>query len=164
MAKIRFGKKDTLFEIPTIDRLPKTPSNECLFILGTDLTNTKYKMCFGVGKVYGVEHGKDLDVVKLNFGAKFHRIIYVKDNRARRQIYTLKKGQYASFLGKIRMVKDNDTFKTIMFASGFQAWYVPKMLDIKNYDLDSIDEMEKENETSMLTFLDDIIKGDNDED
>ena len=63
--------------------------------------------------------------------------------------------------GYMRIERDKDTneYRTIMLAYGFNAWYVPKSLDIKNeeYDLDTIEELTKDNETSVLNFLDEIM-------
>ena len=140
-------------------------SGETLMTFGKWFKQTRYTTFVGIGKVTKVRKGDKLDIVNINFGRIYARELLVYDNHARRQIYTLKRGQYTWVIGYMRKELDKETkeYKTIMLAYGFQAWYVPKTLDIKNeeYDLDSIEELTKDNETSMLTFLDEITGGNN---
>ena len=163
--KIMFGKKKgVLFEVPDISNIVKSSKNESLFFLDKDIEDKNYALCIGVGRVTFVEKGEKLDIVGINFGRKYSRRILVYKNHARRQIFTLKRGQLAWFYGIARTYYEDEKIKLALIAKGFQAWYVPKMLDIKSYDLETVDELEKENENSMLTFLDDLLKGDDDED
>ena len=108
-----------------------------------------------------VQHGEILDKVEMNFG--YHkREILVYDNHARRQIYTLKRGHLAWFYGISKTILVEGKSKKIFTARGFQAWYVPKMLDIKHYDLDTITDLEKDQEESaqtLVNFIDDLLKG-----
>lgn len=133
--------------IPNAKHIMKTLRGESIFVFGCD--KDKFYTCAGIGTVVKVEHGQELDMVTMYFG-RVSRSIVVKNNHARRQIYTLKKGQLAWFFGMYKYYEGGK--KIYFYAKGFQAWYVPKALDIKNYDLDSIDEMQ--NETSLLNFLD----------
>ena len=158
MAKVRFGRKNKVeFNIPEISNFLTYLKNETIFVFGSPEDKTDRKQCIGLGRVCKVEKGDELDLVYMNFGRRFNRKILVKHNHARRQIYTLKKGELAWFKGEFKVYNDEKGPYTIFFAYGFQAWFVPKAMDIKHYDLDTIEELEKENETSMINFLDEII-------
>ena len=161
--------KDRYYNVPTIGEIARTPKDECLILLGryAKLKEKNYHLCLGVGTVISVKKGEELDVVTMCFGKKLFRKIIVYDNQARRQTYLLKKGQLATFTGITKVIIENEKPKRIMLARGFQPWYVPKALDIKHYDLDSLDELEKDQEEanrSLLEFLDDITdEGEEDE-
>lgn len=136
-------------------------SGETLMTYGKWFKSNRFTTYMGLGVVTKVQKGDKLDIVKMNFGRRYAREILVYHNHARRQIYTLKRGQFAMVFGYMRIERDKETneYHTIMLAYGFNAWYVPKTLDIKNeeYDLDTIEELTKDNETSMLNFLDEIM-------
>lgn len=163
--KIKLGKygKGKTFTVPSIADLPRITKNESLLFFGKDekLKDKKYHLVLGIGRVVSVEHGENLDLVRMNFG--YHkREILVYDNHARRQIYTLKRGHLAWFYGISKTILVDGKSKKIFLARGFQAWYVPKMLDIKHYDLDTMTQMEKENEQTnqtLVNFIDDLLKG-----
>lgn len=160
-GKVR-GKK-TNFVIPDISGLMHCTLHETLFVFGCVEGNKDYRQCIGLGRVGKVLKGDDLDIVYMNFGRRYGRQIIVKHNHARRQIYTLKKGNLAWFYGYYKVYKKKDGIReTVFFAKGFQGWYVPKALDIKNYDLDSIEQIEKENEIDMTNFIDELLE-ENDE-
>lgn len=133
--------------IPSARNLMKTLSGDSIFVFGCD--KDKFYTCVGIGTVVKIQKGDELDIVYMFFGKKTRQIV-VKHNHARRQIYSLKRGQLAWFYGTYK----NYGNKVHLYAKGFQAWYVPKAIDIKNYDLDSIEEMEKTQETDMINFLD----------
>ena len=135
--------------IPNAKNLLKSLKGESIFVFGCD--KDKYYSCLGVGTVINIQKGNEIDVVTMWFG-KVSRTIVVKLNHARRQIYSLKKGQLAWFFGTYKYYSGGK--KIYFYAKGFQAWYVPKAIDIKHYDLDSIEEMEKEKEIDMINFLD----------
>ena len=136
--------------IPNAKHILKSIKNESLFVYGYDNEKQRYN-CFGIGTVWKVEKGERVDLVYMNFG-KITRPILVTHNHARRQIYSLKRGQLAWFYGFYKYAEGHK--KLYLYAKGLQAWYVPKALDIKNYDLESIDEMETKEETDLINFLD----------
>lgn len=146
--------------------LVKHTREETIMTFGPWFKNSSYIVIVGLGRVCKVEKGDKLDVVRMNFGRRYARPLLVYDNHARRQIYTLKRGQLAWVFGYMKVTQDTETktVETTILAYGFQGWYVPKMLDIKNenYDLETIERLKEENETSMLTFLEDIL-GDKDD-
>ena len=152
--KIRFGKQNPFFDIPDAKNLVKCIGGESIFFFGKT-KDDKGLISVGVGTVVKIEKGNEMDMVMMNFGFVARRII-VKHNHARRQIYTLKKGQLAWFYG---FAKYYDK-KLCLFAKGFQGWYVPKALDIKNYDDDQLVELEQEQEQDLVNFLDQFIEGD----
>lgn len=155
---IRFGRKESSFPIPDVSHIAKVSKDESIVIFGEWWRNKAYRVCVGVGKVMRVAKGERMDLVVMCFGARYSQKIFVTDNHARRQIYTLKKGQYAWFYGARRIfIDENKKPKTTFIAFGFQAWYVPKMVDIKHYDTDNLEDLEQERDLS--NFLDEITKG-----
>lgn len=174
MAKIRFSNKHgEEYNIPSLSNLLKCSKHEALVIfdspevLNEKQKTTPAKLCVGVGTVVKVQKGEKLDIVMMNFGRRYARKILVFHNHARRQVYTLKRGSVATFYGLIRIYRDSETteWRVAMYAFGFQCWFLPKVMDIKTYDTDMLEELTKENETSMLNFLDEIMElGDNKDD
>lgn len=131
---------------------------EAFIFLGED--NNNYVTFLGVGTVCRVEKGEKVDRVLMHFGLNL-RPLYVVNNHARRQIFSLKKGQLATVIGTYKVFTLPSGKKTTrLFANGFQAWYVPKMLDIKNYDTNELEKLEQEQENDLTNFLDEIAKGD----
>lgn len=137
----------------------KTFRGESLMYLGSMPKYPKHHWCLGVGTVYRVKKGENVDLVYINFG-KYTREILVINNHARRQIYTLKRGQLATYYGFYRMYK-NKKGKVFskFYAQGFNAWYVPKTMDIKRYDTTDLEHLENEQETDLSSFIDEIMKG-----
>ena len=161
MAKrVIFGDKYPKgYVIPDLEDMVHCSKNESLLILGKSTDDPNKRWCIGVGRVSFINHGEKMDIVGMNFGRSYSRQIVVVHNQARRQVYSLKKTQLAWFYGFIKVYNLDGEIKTQFFARGFQPWYVPKALDIKNFNFDSVDALEKENETSMLNFIDDLLKG-----
>ena len=159
--KIFFGVKNPkAYSVPDFSNLVRTTKNESIFLFGASVDNQDKTLCAGIGRVVYVNHGEKMDIVGINFGRKYARQIIAVDNHARRQIYGLKKTQLCWFYGYYKVYNDGkNPPKSYFFAKGFLPWYVPKMLDIKNYDLDSITQLEQEQETTMINFLDDLLKG-----
>ena len=157
MSKVKL--KGRTFSVPNITRLVHYSQYETLFFLGPPKATKKYTICLGVGIVKVIQKGKDFDMVGMDFGRGFAREIYVKNNHARRQIATLKKGQYAWFYGTLRSYQDDGQWNTSLFAKAFQGWYVPKVMDIINIDPNEVEELTEENE-SKIDFIDKLISGD----
>lgn len=160
MAKIRFSKKNAEFNVPEINGLIKQTKDETLMLFGNWWKNPRYSVCVGLGRVTKVVKGEGVDLVSMCFGRRYPRRILVTDNHARRQIYTLKRGQLAWFYGLMGILPNEEgKVKVVFYAYGFQAWFVPKALDIKTYNTDDLERIEKEQEIDMLHFLDDVLKG-----
>lgn len=156
MARLKIRGKE--FNLIDVAKITHCSRYEALLFLGQPRESNDKNYCIGVGTVYLIQKGEEFDLVKMNFGSGL-REIFVKLNHARRQIYTLKRGQLAWFFGYIKFYKDmNGKSKSTLFAKGFQGWYVPKQMDIKQLDPNEIDKLEEENE-SKLNFLDELLKG-----
>lgn len=118
----------------------------------------------GIGLVKRISRGEEFDVVYAVFGIHSNktRPIVVIENRARRQILTLKCGQYAIFYGacvkrKKRATYTNkqgksstvDTYYWELYAYMMQGFYVPKMFDIRKHAKDVLKGEEEEETTPM---------------
>ena len=157
MGKIKI--RNHSFITPSILRLTHFFAHETLLLFGSPMEDMTKTICVGIGLVKVIQKGEDFDLVGMDFGRGFSREIYVKNNHARRQIYTLKKGQYAWFYGTMQYYKDeNNKSKVSFFAKAFQGWYVPKNMDIIKIDPNEIDKLEEENE-SKINFIDELLKG-----
>ena len=154
--KIRHHK----FVISDLVRIAHCSIHETLLFLGTPKEQNDMTICLGVGVVRTIQKGDEFDLVGIDFGRGKPREIFVKSNHARRQIYTLKKGQYAWFYGEYKCYNDNGKTKSCMYAKAFQGWYVPKNMDIIKLDPNEIDKLTQENE-SKINFIDEILKGEN---
>lgn len=131
-------------------------NGETLFFCGT--TDKGAIMVMGIGTVCNVQKGEQLDQVIMHFGKKTRPLIVI-NNHARRQIFELKRGQYAWFVGFMTSKEGkNGKRKMFIYANGFLPWYVPKMLDIKKYDTSELEKLEEDNDTDLTNFLDDILK------
>lgn len=161
MGKVKLGdKKKEEYVIPDIRNIVRCFRSETLFIFGINAENTKYRWCLGVGRVSKIKQGENFDLLYLNFGRKYAREIIVQYNHARRQLLTLKKGQLATFYGKFKIyVNEDGEMRTVFYAIGLQAWYVPKAMDIKQMDLEVFEKVKLEEETSMLNLIDELIQG-----
>ena len=157
IKKIRNHK----FAIPEVVRLTHYSIHETIWFLGTPLEDNDFTVCVGIGLVKTIKKGDDFDLVGMDFGRGYTREIYVKNNHARRQIYTLKKGQYAWFYGLMKCYKLNGHSKSCLYAKAFQGWYVPKNMDIIKVDPNEIDKLTEENE-SKINFIDKLLEKDND--
>ena len=153
------NKMDEEYIVPDIRNIVRCFRSETLFIFGIDSANTKYRWCLGVGRVCKIQQGENFDLLYLNFGRKYAREIIVQYNHARRQLLTLKKGQLATFYGKFKLYKNEQgQTRTVFYAIGLQAWYVPKAMDIKAIDTDAFDKIEKEQEKEMLEKIDKLFE------
>ena len=148
------------FIVPQVVRLAHYSIHETLIFLGTPIEDNDYTICVGIGLVKTIQKGEEFDLVGMDFGRGWCREIFVKNNHARRQIYTLKKGQYAWFYGLMKCVKQGRKTLVSFYAKAFQGWYVPKNMDIMKIDPSDIETLTKENE-SKINFIDDLLKGDN---
>lgn len=146
------------FSMPDATRVVQYAIHDTLWYLGSPLEDNEMTICVGIGIVKKIEKGEDFDLVGMDFGRGYARDIYVKNNHARRQIYTLKKGQLAWFYGFMKCYKIDGKKKANLFAKGFQGWFVPKNMDIMKVDPNDIVEMTEENE-SKINFIDELLKG-----
>lgn len=137
----------------------------------------RHARCFlGIGRVMKISRGKEFDLVTMNFSlfrAKYRTII-VFDNHARRQIFGLKKGEFAWTYGILKRYKDKhkETQKLVwhyaLIGYMFDPVYTPKSIDIKRYEEDIKEgkvknEMDNMSERQLKTFdwiADDILRND----
>lgn len=156
-------KKTEEYVIPDIRNIVRCFRSETLFIFGINAENTKYRWCLGVGRVCKIKQGENFDLLYLNFGRKYAREIIVQYNHARRQLLTLKRGQLATFYGKFKISPTDDgEIKTLFYAIGLQAWYVPKALDIKKMKLEEtepLERVEQEEEQEMNNLIEELLGG-----
>ena len=153
------NKKEQYFPAPQISNLVRHGKNETLVYCGTMEKYTDRNLCMGMGVVTYIEHGEAFDIVNIKFGEKYNRRVVVIHNHARKQIYTLKRGQFALFCGYYKNYTINGKIKSIFFAKMLQGMYVPKSFDIKKMEKgDDISDLAQEEEKDLSTFLDDIIK------
>ena len=145
------------YATPNVKNIVRAFGNETLFVFGKCKDNDKYRWCLGVGRVVKFIKGENFDLLYICFGVKYYRETFVQYNHARRQLLTLKVGQLATFYGKFRITKENNRTKSTFYAMGLQPWYVPKAMDIKQMDNEIYEQIEKEQEKSMLNFLDDFV-------
>lgn len=156
MGKIRIRGHE--FPTPDIARLVKHSLNETLIFCGPAAFDSKAILCMGVGRVNKIQKGNKFDLVTMFFGRVVREIIVV-NNHARRQIFTLKVGQYASFIGYANAYNQDGKQKLQLFAKGLQGWFVPKTIDTEKIDPNDIEQMTEENE-SKINFIEELI-GDN---
>ena len=146
------------FYVPDITKLLKGSKNESLIFFGKSEHEQRYCLVLGVGRVTSIKTGNDFDWVKINFGRHYARNIIVKNNHARRQIYTLKKGQLAWFYGFYSVYRnDKGKIESIMYALGFQGWFVPKMFDIRHIDTDLPQPIDEQEQKEMEQMIDDLF-------
>lgn len=159
MSRFRVSKKEPYeYSAPDIGNLVKCIKEESLFVFGSIKEDKNYRYVLGVGYVGKIVIGDSFDVVYMSFGKCLRQIIVYK-NHARRQIYGLKKGQLATFYGIYRAVVENGKPKLVFYARGFNPWYVPKAMDIKKADKESFEELQVDDEKSMLNLIDELIGG-----
>ena len=133
-------------------------------------TRGKYHQFEGRGQVIKISRGDKMDIVDVKFGM-YNKIrpIVVTNSLARRQILTLKRGQWADFGGEAKMLKfrtkdGKHTYNQWCFyAYDIQGHYVPKMFDVKKLQED-IDNGEETNQIDDLTqskekFYQDVVDG-----
>jgi len=157
--KAKYGKVDKPeFFIPDISKTLKGSTNESLIFFGKCHFEQRYSVVLGVGRVKMIKTSEKFDLVKINFGRHYSRLIIVKDNHARRQIYTLKKGQLAWFYGYYASFKNEQgKLESILYAVGFQGWYVPKVMDIRNIDTEIPQELEEQEQDEMQSLINDLF-------
>lgn len=160
MSKVVFGTKRHIeYNAPELKSYANVSRNESLIFFDSRIGKSNERMCLGVGRVTHITKGDGMDIVYINFGRNYGRKIIVVNNHARRQVYTLKRGQLATFYGIAKIYQEDNKKKMGLFATGFNAWYVPKALDIKNYDSDDIEELTQEEETQTNDFIKNLFEG-----
>ena len=157
------GKKNAKpIRVPHNNAVPRVIFNNNVI----ELKNTGdkgWRTYFGFGKVVKICKSDDFDLVFVDFGGgqENHLKLFFHTLNSRKQLYTLKVGQYAQF-GMIRDSKDaaqNIEKYVVLWAMGI---YVPKMVDIRNSELtqEEITEMTEEDYGMGKTFLDMFKKND----
>ena len=155
MSKVKI--RDHEFIMPDIFKLVHFTKHETLMFLGSPKDKEEYTIVVGIGRVMAIEKGQEFDLVKMDFGRGYSREILTKNNHARRQIYTLKKGQYAWFYGLMKTYRQDEQLKMSFYAKAFQGWYVPKNMDIIKIDPNEIEKLTEENE-SKINFIDELLE------
>ena len=137
---------------------------ESIIYFGRLSKNNTMQVCFGFGQVIDIQIGNNFDLITMNFGLHYNRQIIVKWNDARKQILTLKKGEYAQFFGfrkdYYRTKKKDEKFQradVYFFAKQLQGWYVPKTMNRKSYDPKEVEKLTQENE-SKIDFIEKLVR------
>lgn len=122
--------------------------------------NGGFSIFDGTALVKRISRGNEFDIVYAVFGIMSNKLrpIVVIENQARRQILTLKCGQYAYFYGACVKRKEEMTFngkikkvfRWEFYASVCQGYYVPKMFDVRKNATD-IASGEIEDETTPMS-------------
>lgn len=133
---------------------------------------------FGIGKVIHIARGEKADMVSVIFapegkGEVFKsKTVIVAGNFPRRQLLTVKHGQYALFYGRcvLKNLEEREINgkmvtprKWEFFAYAIQGLYVPNAFDVKKAHKDKVDEElfteMNESETKLLNdIIDDLWK------
>ena len=131
-------------------------------------STNKTRQFFAIGRVRKIERGDKLDMVYVNLGLNNRlRAISVINNHARRQLLTLKVGQFALFYGEARRYripsKDGKFYykKWVFFPYMIQGMYVPNMMDVRKHEQELIENNEVEPTMSEETkeMYEGIING-----
>ena len=129
-----------------------------------------YRHFFGIGKVFRVVKGDHQDLVYIRFGAleTFRpRLVIVYDNHARRQVLMLKRGNYVELFGLCRVFtkhyvdkttgEQKKTTKMGLYAIGFNAWYLPTMMDVRKLPTNEDIETPTDYEENKMNELEDVL-------
>ena len=147
--------------------VPYIFNHERILAFSGSLENQKSTQYVAWGVVNKIEKGEEFDIVTMRFGQNFGRRIIVKDNFARRQIYTLKHNQIAMVVGDFQYytVKNEETGKieqrTQLYAKGFLAFYTPRSMDVIKIEQNEEDDVEeiRDDLKDQMTYIDSLIKG-----
>lgn len=164
---------------PTMGGTMEHLQDESLMLFSYAYHNKKrYRLFYGIGKVYRVVKGNKQDLIYINFGAfkeNRTRLVVAFENHARRQVMTLKRGQVCQVYGICRYFTTKIKLNGIetkgvrlgLYAIAINGWYVPTMFDIKkmptNEDLVDPSEKEQEIQETFEDVLDDFLNGTGDE-
>ena len=132
----------------------------------------KYHQFKGIGQIIRISRGNRMDIVGAKFGM-FDKVrdIVVSNSVARKQILTLKRGQWAEFYGHAKLLKFWDSkYKKYypqwcFYAYCLQGQYVPKAFDMKKLEEDinngeetnQIDELDKDREKMFQDAIDGLF-------
>ena len=105
------------FKTPEVGKIARHNQGEWIIILGKMFGFNDRTMCVGWGRVDYIEKGEKFDIVKMNFGTTFSRKVVVTHNHARKQIYTLKLGQYAMFVGYYMFITEKEEKESFLCKS-----------------------------------------------
>lgn len=155
------GKKNHKpVRVPTNNAVPRIDFGNAIIEIKV---GSRWRTYFGIGKVLRVKKSDDFDLVVVDFGRGSERPckIYINSLNARKQVYTLKVGQYAQF-GMIRTTDYALQKNDLYIAQWCMGIYVPKIVDIRNSELTSeeIEEMNNDDLSEGMTFLDLFEKND----
>lgn len=125
--------------IPKIDGVMENFTNESLMLFGsTEFNHHTFRQFYGIGAIMCIKHFERFDKVFVKFGVSaYTRCLLVFETNARRQILTLKKGQYAQFYGVLRFIQNEDlsycksVYRLMMCCVAMNGWFVPPLLEIK---------------------------------
>ena len=135
---------------------------ESLIMIPND--NPRFNQFFGIARIFKISRGDAFDVITVAFGVLNKvRDILVTDNFARRQLLTLKKGQYALIFGEAHLVYRETTTGHKVAKWEFMSrlnlgMYVPKVADFKQHKKDIDDGIEVEQCEDISTTMSEHYK------
>lgn len=141
--------------IPTNKAIPRVDFGNCILEMRSSKNWKKY---FAYGLVLKICKGDDFDLIIVDFGRGGDNAckVYCRALNTRKQVYSLKVGQYAMF-GLIRKTSDAYNKLDRYLAEWCMGIYVPKIVDIRNSELNT-EELENEEITVGASFLDNFFK------
>lgn len=159
-ARLLGRKNPKPVAIPNNNFIPRLTFLETMIEVKKSKTWTTY---FAFGKVVKICKSNDFDLVYVDFGLGKDNcgMVYFRLLNSRKQIYTLKVGQYAQF-GMVQPTEEAKKRKRFYIAIWCMGIYVPKSVDIRNTELteEEINELSEEEYGEGLTFLDQFQKND----
>ena len=159
-TRILGSKHPKQVKIPNSNQIPRLSYGRTL--LEMKKTN-RWVAYFGYGVVMSIAKCEDFDLVTVDFGTGVNSLckVYFRTLNSRKQVYTLKVGQFALF-GMIQNIQAALKEKKLYYALWCMGIYVPKAIDIKTNPLkeEEITELTEEEYGEGLTFLDTLKKND----
>lgn len=147
--KAKLGKwSGKVYWLPNFDNTIHHAKDETLMFFGMEqLKGKEYRSFYGIGVVMRVVKGDKRDLIYINFGMRKYgklsnrhtQLVVVEENRARRQLLTLKRGEVCQVYGISRYYgldkEINGEIKRVvklgLYAHALNGWYVPTLVDIK---------------------------------
>ena len=159
-------ERKKVFQKGNLYLVPYIIDHERILAFSGSLDNQKSTQYVAWGIVQKIEKGEEFDVVTMGFGQKFGRRIIVKDNFARRQIYTLKHNQIAMVVGTLQYYMEKNSkgkleHRTQLYAKGFLAFYTPRSMDVIKIEQNEDDDVEeiRDDLKDQMAYIDSLIRG-----
>lgn len=171
-AKVMLGTKyPKKVKIPNIDTIVEHSENESVLFFGHINSKGKtFRQFWAIGAVVRVLRNETYDLLIIKFGDHCRKVV-VADNHARRQLLTVKSGEYAQIFGVAKAVRNKyttkdgeykDYIKYYFYALAIQGMFVPSLVEIKRKKMKIDDktvadyDIENEENKSYIDFIDEL--------